>query len=160
MAVTSSTSSSAARTPAASTSVSSTDWRRRRLFDADAPAVYTAGHLLFVRNGTLYAQPFDTAQLDVRGSASPVADGVMGNTGYYVTVSAGGGTVAFRAGLGRRQRQFVRIDRTGREIERLGEPDDGNRSARRRRPMATASPSSGVARPIRTSGCSTPGAAC
>ncbi len=34
------------------------------------------------------------------------------------------GTVAFRAGSGRRQRQFVRVDRTGREIERLGEPDD------------------------------------
>ena len=97
-----------------------------RLFDADAPAVYTAGHLLFVRNGTLYAQPFDTAQLAVRGTPSPLADGVMGNTGYYVTVSAGGGTVAFRAGSGRRQRQFVRVDRTGREIERLGEPDDGN----------------------------------
>ena len=33
-------------------------------------------------------------------------------------------------------------------------------SARRRRPVANASPSSGVARPIRTSGCSTPGAGC
>ena len=95
-----------------------------RLFDADAPAVYTAGHLIFLRNGTLYAQPFDTAQLAVHGSPSPMADGVMGNTGYYVTVSAGAGTVAFRAGSGRRQRQFVRVDRTGREIERLGEPDD------------------------------------
>ncbi len=50
----------------------------------------------------------------------------MSNTGYYVTVSTGGGTVAFRTGSGRRQRQFVRVDRTGREIERLGEPDDGN----------------------------------
>ena len=48
----------------------------------------------------------------------------MGNTGYYVIVSAGAGTVAFRAGAGRRQRQFVRVDRSGREIERLGEPDD------------------------------------
>jgi Tol biopolymer transport system component len=95
-----------------------------RLFDADAPAVYSAGHLLFVRNGTLYAQPFDTAQLAVHGSPSPIADGVMGNTGYYVTVSAGAGTAAFRAGSGRRQRQFARVDRTGREIERLGDPDD------------------------------------
>ena len=98
----------------------------RRLFDADAPAVYTAGHLLFVRNGTLFAEPFDTGQLAVSGTPAAVADGVMSGTGYYVTVSTGGGTVAFRTGLGRRQRQFVRIDRTGREIERLGEPDDGN----------------------------------
>jgi Tol biopolymer transport system component len=95
-----------------------------RLFDADAPAVYTAGQLIFVRNGTLYAQPFDAAQLTLRGSPSALADGVMGNTGYYVIVSAGAGTVAFRAGAGRRQRQFVRVDRSGREIERLGEPDD------------------------------------
>jgi Tol biopolymer transport system component len=97
-----------------------------RLFDADAPAAYTAGHLLFVRNGTLYAQPFDTTQLELRGSPLPVADGLIANTGYYVTVSAAAGTVAFRAGSGRRQRQFVRFDRGGREIERLGEPDDGN----------------------------------
>jgi Tol biopolymer transport system component len=95
-----------------------------RLFDADAPAVYTAGQLIFVRNGMLYAQPFDAAQLALRGSPSALADGVMGNTGYYVTVSAGVGTVAFRAGSGRRQRQFIRVDRSGREIERLGEPDD------------------------------------
>ena len=95
-----------------------------RLFDADAPAVYASGHLLFVRNGTLFAQPFDSAQLAVRGSPMAVADGLMVNTGYYVIVSAGAGTAAFRAGSGRRQRQFVRVDRTGREIERLGEPDD------------------------------------
>jgi Tol biopolymer transport system component len=97
-----------------------------RLFDADAPAIYTAGQLIFVRNRTLYAQPFDPAQLALRGSPFALADGVMGNTGYYVTVSAGSGTVAFRAGSGRRQRQFVRVDRTGREIERLGEPDDAH----------------------------------
>ena len=59
------------------------------------------------------------------GTPAAVADGVMSGTGYYVTVSTGGGAVAFRTGSGRRQRQFVRIDRTGREIERLGEPDDG-----------------------------------
>jgi hypothetical protein len=95
-----------------------------RLFDADAPAVHSSGHLLFVRNGTLFAQPFDSDALAVRGTPVPVADGVAGNTGYYVTVTAGGGAVAFRSGAGRRQRQFARVDRTGRELERLGEPDD------------------------------------
>ena len=132
----------------------------RRLFDADAPAVYTAGHLLFVRNGTLYAQPFDTAQLEVRGSASPVADDVMANTGYYVTVPPGG--VPWHSAPARVGGSGSSCGSTAPAARSNGSanPMTATPSARRRRPMANASPSSGVARPIRTSGCSTPGAAC
>jgi Tol biopolymer transport system component len=97
-----------------------------RLFEADAPAAYDSGRLFVLRNGTIYTQAFDVETLTLQGSPAALAEGAMANTGYYITVSAGGGTVAFRAGSGRRQRQFARVDRAGRETARLGEPDEGN----------------------------------
>ena len=39
----------------------------RKLFDADSAAVYTSGHLLFVRRATLFAQPFDLSRLEPSG---------------------------------------------------------------------------------------------
>jgi Tol biopolymer transport system component len=47
----------------------------QRLLDADSTAVYAApGRLLFVRQGTLFAQDFDAARLELRGNASPVPE--------------------------------------------------------------------------------------
>ncbi len=50
---------------------------RKRVLTADSNAVYSPpGYLLFVRGGTLMAQPFDTDKLQVTGDAVPVADQV------------------------------------------------------------------------------------
>ena len=43
--------------------------------------VYAQGHLLFMQNNTLMAQPFDTQNLAVVGSPMPVANGVLLSTG-------------------------------------------------------------------------------
>jgi eukaryotic-like serine/threonine-protein kinase len=43
--------------------------------------VYAQGHLLFMQNNTLMAQPFDTKTLTVTGSPRPVAPGVLLSTG-------------------------------------------------------------------------------
>ncbi len=48
----------------------------RRLFDADTPAVYSANHLLYVRQGTLLARPFDPVTLQLAGDPTPVAEEV------------------------------------------------------------------------------------
>jgi Tol biopolymer transport system component/predicted Ser/Thr protein kinase len=50
----------------------------KTLLDADSNAVYAQGHLLFTREGTLMAQPFDTKRLETAGEAVPVAEGVQG----------------------------------------------------------------------------------
>ena len=56
--------------------------RARRLLDADSAAVYaTPGQLLFVRQGTLFAQDFDAARLELRGNASPMAERIALDTG-------------------------------------------------------------------------------
>ena len=49
----------------------------RRLLDADFPAVYAPqDHLLFVRQGALFAQRFDRTRLALAGTPFPVAEQV------------------------------------------------------------------------------------
>ena len=69
------------------------------------------GHLLFLREGTLMAQPFDPARLELRGEPVPVAEqvGYSGSGGYF---AASVGALAYRGGGGV-ERQFNWYDRKG-----------------------------------------------
>jgi hypothetical protein len=50
----------------------------QRLFDADSGALYVpSGQLLFVRQGTLFAQDFDLDRLQLAGNAYPVASNIL-----------------------------------------------------------------------------------
>jgi Tol biopolymer transport system component len=91
-----------------------------RLFDADAPAVYSAtGHLLFIRQGKLLAQDFDPDRLELKGDPFPIAEDVTEGT----TLSASAaGPIAYRTGADA-QRQLVWVDRSGREIDKEVYPD-------------------------------------
>jgi serine/threonine protein kinase len=92
----------------------------KRLFDADTPAVYTStGHLLFVRQGKLWAQRFDLVRLEVRGAAFLIGDGVT--VGTTLSASAAG-PIAYRTGDSG-QRQLLWVDRTGHEISKEVYPD-------------------------------------
>ena len=96
-----------------------------RVVDSESAAVYLpAGYLLFVRGGTLFAQRFDVTTLQVSGASLPVADHVAVDA-YGAALSGSlTGTIIFRTGTGGgAPRQFVWIDRTGKEMERVGEPD-------------------------------------
>jgi serine/threonine protein kinase len=95
----------------------------RRLFDTEAAAMYASGHLLYLRQGTLYAQPFDPAQQTLTGTPAPVAEqvAVIGRTpALSVSVT---GAIVYRTGSpGGGQRQLQWFDRSGREMEKVGEP--------------------------------------
>src|SRR6185295_14623758 len=66
----------------------------KRLFDADAPAVYAAtGHLLFVRERTLLAQRFDPNRLELRGDPYAMAERVAAGTRLSASAA---GTIAYR----------------------------------------------------------------
>ncbi len=97
----------------------------RRLLEADPGAMYaSSGHLLFVRQGTLLAQAFDPVRLELTGNPFPVAEQVANaqqGSGAGVSVS-GAGSIAYRAGTGGAERQFVWLDRSGNETGRLGDP--------------------------------------
>jgi eukaryotic-like serine/threonine-protein kinase len=97
----------------------------RRLADADAAAVYAAsGHLLFVRQGELFAQPFDADRLTLGGTAFRIAGSVAVNPGISLASLAASpsGAIAYVAN-GVRTSQFVWFDRTGSRIEALGQPE-------------------------------------
>jgi serine/threonine protein kinase len=102
-----------------------------RLLDADAAAVYAPpGYLLFVRQGKLIAQKFDPAKLALSGNPFPIADQLpaLGGPASSVALSASAaGSIVYRgADTGGGQRQFIWFDRSGKEIGKVGAPDDAN----------------------------------
>jgi hypothetical protein len=109
----------------------------KRIIDADGPAAYASGHLIFPRQGRLFAQPFDLDTLSAIGEAVSVT-GVAGDDGRNVIAVAASatGVVVYRteaAGTG--GRRLAWFDRSGAEIlsveggERSGafalSPDEG-----------------------------------
>jgi eukaryotic-like serine/threonine-protein kinase len=85
-----------------------------------------AGYLLFIRDGTLMAQPFNQKDLALNGDAVPVAEGVLENRPYsraIVSVSDNGilayGTVGNTAALSR----LRWLDRAGKQLGTVGDPD-------------------------------------
>jgi Tol biopolymer transport system component len=96
----------------------------RVLWQADTNAVWAdPDFLLFVREGTLFAQRFDVARDSAVGDPVPVADDVLFQTNTSVAqVSAGGSVLVY--GLWRHDRRLVWVDRRGREVGTLGQIAD------------------------------------
>jgi serine/threonine protein kinase len=81
------------------------DTRRTRLMDGGSNAAYAQGFLLFLRDGTLLAQPFDAGTLTLTADARPVAEGVVTQPERAGTfsVSETGALVYQTSGVGDRQ---------------------------------------------------------
>jgi len=96
-----------------------------RIADADAPASFALSRVLFVRQGTLYAQEFDPAASTLRGSPVAVADQVpVDAISNLAAISASpAGTVAYRSGSAGGERQFLWFDRSGHADGRVWESD-------------------------------------
>ena len=102
----------------------------QRLISGDSRAVYEptgakAGRLLYLRQGTLMAQPFDVDRLALSGQAVPVVQDV-GNQGAlgFFSVSANG-ILAYRTGRtapGGRLSQLTWLDRQGTPVNPVGDP--------------------------------------
>jgi len=77
-----------------------------------------------VRDGVLYAQRFDRARLVVDGSPVSLARGVAISEGSgAAAISASReGTIAYRAGSGAQDKQFVWFDRSGKPLRTVGRP--------------------------------------
>ena len=94
-----------------------------RLLNADSKAMYAAGYLLFVRDQTLMAQPFDVGGGELRSDPVPIAEGVPANpsngrSAFYVSES---GVLTYRTGTGGNTTQLVWFDRSGRTLGVVGE---------------------------------------
>ena len=97
----------------------------RRLLDADLPAVYAPqDHLLFVRQGTLFAQRFDGTRLALAGTPIPVAEQVTSAWRLRAPVStSAAGLIAYRTGpAAGGESQLTWFDRSGHQLVNVGAP--------------------------------------
>ena len=99
---------------------------RTLLLTADANNVlYSHGHLLFLRETTLMAQPFDVQRLELAGDAFPIAEQIQlsGTTPPNGFFSASeNGVLAYQTGTIGAGSQLVWFDRSGKRLGVLGEP--------------------------------------
>jgi serine/threonine protein kinase/Tol biopolymer transport system component len=97
---------------------------QRLILRADTSAAYASGHLLFAREGTLMAQPFDEKSFQLTGDAFPVAEHLQFDfiiTRAIFSVSENG-VLAFQSGAARGDDRLVWFDRNGKQTGQLGEP--------------------------------------
>jgi Tol biopolymer transport system component len=87
-------------------------------------AEYANGHLLFVREGALMAQPFDPKSLEFNGDAAPVAEGVLvvGGASLATFSASHTGILSFITGQADMQSELEWRDRAGIVQGALGDP--------------------------------------
>jgi len=111
--------------------------------EADSDAVYSQGFLLFLRQGTLMAQPFDARRRIAAGDALPLEQQILrraANPVYADFSASTNGLLAFSAGSAGGNLQLTWVDRSGKQLGSLGEPGmiDGFHFSPDRRRVAAA----------------------
>jgi serine/threonine protein kinase/Tol biopolymer transport system component len=83
-----------------------------------------AGYLLFRRENTLMAQPFDPMRLKTMGDVFPIAEqvGFSGNTAFGAFSVSENGTLVYRSGDAVSDRELVWMDRAGKRLGAIGKP--------------------------------------
>ena len=91
---------------------------QRILFEGSSARYVPSGHLVFAREGTVWAAPFDVDRLEVTSDALPVLEGVSiagPNSGFAHLSVAANGTLAFLPDRASTGRTLVWVDRNGEE---------------------------------------------
>ena len=77
------------------------------------------GHVVFLREATLMAQPFDVNRLELTGEAFPIAAGVAGQVTAPFSISANG-SLAYLGEVSGGKSQPTWFDRTGKQLGAAG----------------------------------------
>jgi len=95
------------------------------LLHAHAGALYASRHILFLRQTTLMAQPFDAKRLELTGDAFPIADPVHENelTLHSMFSASENGLLAYQEGTGSANRELIWLDRSGKRMGEVPGPD-------------------------------------
>jgi serine/threonine protein kinase/Tol biopolymer transport system component len=103
----------------------------RRLLTADSRALYAPeGYLLFVKDTTLFAQPFDSGRESLAGSPIAIADDVRTDVNTLAStysVSANG-TLVYRPGAVTSVRELAWVDRRGNLMRKIDDASAAYRS--------------------------------
>jgi len=96
---------------------------------ASSAALYSSGYLLYLRQDTLIAQPFDERRLITTGDAMPVAEHVWSMLSFSqrlvgVFSVSREGLLAYQTGETNTEHQLTWFSRSGKRLETLGEPGD------------------------------------
>jgi Tol biopolymer transport system component/predicted Ser/Thr protein kinase len=94
---------------------------------ADSPAEYAPpGDLLYLRGGTLMAQPFDPQGFMIAGDAVPIAENVQPYSIQNLSIkpfsASRSGVLAFVNGQATQQTELQWFDRSGTKLGTLGQP--------------------------------------
>jgi Tol biopolymer transport system component len=100
---------------------------RKLLVPGGASPRYAQGFLIYLREQTLMAQPFDVERLELTGDPVPMAEqvaigGLSGRMGAVAVSETG--VLAYQAGASGDVSQLVWLDRTGRQMESVGDQGD------------------------------------
>jgi eukaryotic-like serine/threonine-protein kinase len=110
--------------PTTAIRVGSVDSKTSKLLvTTHASAIYASGHILYLQQNTLMAQPFDTKKLELTGEAIPVEDPVMEDTSVVKGVfsASDNGRLAYVGSSSGGSRQLNWVDRSGRRVGQVAE---------------------------------------
>jgi serine/threonine protein kinase/Tol biopolymer transport system component len=93
------------------------DGERRNILSGTSNAVYSDGHLLYVRDGALMAQAFDPDQGALTGQPVVVSESVKQAPNGRAAFAAAGGTVVFDPSRDFAEAEFAILSRTGIDTE-------------------------------------------
>jgi serine/threonine protein kinase/Tol biopolymer transport system component len=109
------------------------DKRVQRISDRESGyGIRPPSHVLFARQGALWARPFSRNGMSLDDGFLPVAAKVLvhrGLFGYSAFSASASGSIAYRASAG--ETQLVWLDRTGRRAGMVGQADDSQLSLQR-----------------------------
>jgi WD40 repeat protein len=88
------------------------------LFRNHSNATYGSGHILFLRQSTLLAQPFDAKRLELTGDAFPIAEPVQEDEGRILGLfsTSENGVLLYAEGTSGTDRQLIWVDRSGKKV--------------------------------------------
>jgi len=92
------------------------------LLQADSSVSYASGHVVFARDGTLMAQPFDLDSRQLKGDAFPLAEHVEAEGSRYVSASvSNNGTLVYAQTEPPAAKQLTWLDREGHRLGTFGD---------------------------------------
>ena len=96
------------------------------LLEADSNAIYAQGYVLFLRETTLMAQPFDAQRLALTGEAAPLAEQVQHlftilSNQYGLFSASETGLLAYQAGAESLNLRLTWLDRNGKRLATAGD---------------------------------------